>query len=136
MKKLFLLSAICLSLSTFAQSKIYLKVSTQINTTNGFALSNAVADLTAHTETIQLTGKVQCDLHFYKDTISVNRGLDNFYPAILTQGGKIQTKVCNVTIQLTQQQVLGANLPQTIYTVAASTLASMYGWTVTTITQQ
>ena len=107
-----------------------LKVTSQINLSTGSQATNAVGYITAHTDKLLTTGKVPCDLEFYLSKAVSDKKFDKSIPVILKQDGTIQSRVGAVTISLTEEEAMGADLPTTIFNKVAEALGTSYGWTV------
>jgi len=107
-----------------------LNITSTVNTSTGTQVTGAIAYMVAHTEQMPTTGVVNCDLQFYVSLTASNNNMDNFTPVVLS-GNFIGSRVLSIAVTLTQQQVVAANLPLTIFNAVAAALTSTYGWTVT-----
>jgi hypothetical protein len=105
-----------------------LKITSEIKTSTGISVTNAIAVLGTYPTMNQAGGlDVPCDINAYASMDLKNEGADKIFPVV---DGTFN-KVTSCTVILTPQQAAAAGLPLTIYQEVASKLATDYGWTVT-----
>jgi hypothetical protein len=107
---------------------IRLKVTSAISTSTNFSVTNASGEVINRSINLA-TGDCVCDTYWTKSYADEVAGFDKFVPAIIVND-KITKRVGGVTVNLTQQEITGANLPLTILTKVAAKLTADYGWTV------
>src|SRR4030067_1542093 len=107
-------------------------ITNSVATSIGEDKTNLWGTVVFNTQELLLTGKVQCELSFYKSEADYDAGLDKIYPVI--DGNKIT----NCTIQILITDVIKASGESTMqdvvvffYTKVITYLQSTYGWTVT-----
>ena len=110
-----------------------LSITSQINTTSGLAVTGAIGNLNANTDKLLTTGTVSCMLQFYASDNAKAKGMSPIIPVTLKQDGTIDKFINSCVITLTENEVTGANLPNTIYTKVAEKLHTDYGWTVAVV---
>lgn len=105
-----------------------LKITSQIETSTGLSVTNAIAFLGTYPSMNEEGGlDVPCDINAYVSMDLKNGGADKIFPV----ANGTFNKVASCTVILTPQQAAAAGLPLTIYQEVASKLATDYGWTVT-----
>ena len=107
-----------------------LKIMSQINTSIGTQVSDAYVTVDANTDHIMSSGQVFCTLNVYTDATAWSKKYDTLCPVILDGNANIESRISTVMITLTEQEVVAANLPLTIYQKTADKLSADYGWTV------
>lgn len=106
-------------------------ITSQINASTGDLVSNAYMEIIAHTDHVLQDGKVDCDLLFWYSLVDKNKNKDKFTPVILKDDNTIRERVRFATVQLTEAEVIGVNLPAKIYEKVATYLNTSFGWLVT-----
>jgi len=109
---------------------MHLSITSQIDTNVGIPASGVIGNINAHTNSIMATGQVPCDIEFYISIEAKDNGMSRIFPVILNTDGTIEELISSCTINLTEGEITGANLPNTIYTKVAAKLSADYGWTV------
>lgn len=107
-----------------------LKITSSEPISIGGVLSNIIGDINAHTDSLLTTGEVQCDISWLKDATAKIKNYDRIWPVVLNGDDTINLRVASCDVTLTEQEVMAADLPTTIYTKVAEKLALDYGWTV------
>lgn len=107
-----------------------LSITSQVTTVNGLTITGAVGYINANTESLLADGGVSCTFQFYANDNAKAKNLSPIVLAILKQDGTIDKIISSCKVILTQQEVVAANLPNTIYTKVAAKLIADYGWTV------
>ncbi len=107
-----------------------LKITSSVLTSTGATISNIIGDINAHTGELLTTGVIKCDISWLKDATAKAKKYDNVFPVIVNEDFTIDKKVASCEITLTEEQVLAANLPLTIYEAVSEKLEELYEWTV------
>jgi len=115
-----------------------LLITSEADTNVGLAVTGLIGILNANTQNLLLNGTAYCTLEFYANDNAKAKGMNKLFPVILnpissppsSTDGKIETIVTSCTISLTGPEIIGANLPTTIYNKVAAKLSADYGWTV------
>lgn len=108
-------------------------VTNSVNISIGEAKTNVWGKATFHTQELLITGKVQCDLSFYKSEADDAAGKDKIYP--LDANGN---KVTNCVVDCAINDVIKASGQSTMqdvvdyfYKKVEAKLEADYGWTIT-----
>ena len=109
-----------------------LLITNSITTSVGSSMSNTWATVTFHTQELLVTGKVQCDISFYKSEADHDAGTDKIYPVV--SGSKVTN--CTITLALSDEvkasgQSTMADVVAFFYGKIKSYLETTYSWTVT-----
>lgn len=108
-------------------------ITDSVNLSIGEAKTNVWGAVVFHTQELLITGKVQCDISFYKSEADSDAGKDKLYP--LDSNGN---KVTNCTIQCALSDVIKASGESTMvdvvgyfYNKVKTKLEDDYSWTIT-----
>lgn len=81
-----------------------LLITNQVSTSIGEDMTNLWASVVFHTQELLITGKVQCDIKFYKSEADADAGADPVYPVV--NGQKVTN--CTITVALSDVIKVGA----------------------------
>ena len=114
-----------------------LSITSQVDTNVGIKVTGMIGTLIANTQNLLSNGTAYCTLEFHSSADAKTKGMNAIFPVILKSSspeeptdGTIAKIITSCTISLTQPEIVGANLPLTIYNKVAAKLSADYGWTV------
>lgn len=106
-----------------------LKITTQINTSTGKPITNAICNLSVNTDYLLSQLKVYFEPEFWVDAEAKDNGYDKIIPVVLDDNEFIVQRVGGFSVTLTEQEALALNATSA-YQKAEAYLESTYGWTI------